>query len=245
MVLAGPMLQIAVAAALIAVLAGLSQSVTGFGFSMVAIPLLALWSDSRLAIVAITMLAAFCTLVGGIRERAHVDWRTSRLVTVSAVVGMPFGLVALKLASVRTLSLLIGLMVLVSVVVLARGVRLEPGIGHTLGAGWLSGALLTSTGMNGPPLVAAFQAMRLTPHTFRATLQAAFFVQDLFAIAGFAIIGQVSVPALVAAAAGVPGVLVGWFLGDRVFAHLSPRVFRVLVLLLMTATGCVALAEAF
>ncbi|WP_137122822.1 sulfite exporter TauE/SafE family protein [Segeticoccus rhizosphaerae] len=238
------MLQIAVAAALVAVLAGLAQAVTGFGFAMVSIPLLALWSDSRLAIVAITMLAAFLTLVAGIRERRHVQWRTMRLVTVAGVVGMPVGLLALKLASVRTLSLLIGGMVLVSVVILARGLRLEPRTSSTLAAGWLSGALLTSTGMNGPPLVATFQAMRLTPHTFRATLQAAFFVQDMFAIAGFVIIGQLSTHALVAAAAGVPGVLVGWFLGDRVFRLISPRLFRWLVLLLMTATGCVALAQA-
>lgn len=244
MVLAGRVLDIAVAAALIAVLAGLSQAATGFGFAMVSVPLLALWSDARLAIVAITILAAVCTLVGGIRVRHDVDWRTTRLVTVSAVLGMPFGLVALKFASTRTLSLLIGVMVLVSVVVLARGVRLEPGTGHTLGAGWLSGALLTSTSMNGPPLVAAVQAMRLTPRTFRATLHAAFFVQDLFAIAGFALIGQLGSRELVAAAAGVPGVLAGWFLGDRIFARMSPKVFRLLVLLLMTATGCVALAQA-
>jgi uncharacterized membrane protein YfcA len=113
-----------------------------------------------------------------------------------------------------------------------------------LAAGCLIGALLTSTGMNGPPLVATFQAMRLTPHAFRATLQAAFFVQDLFAIAGFVLIGQLSSQALVAAAAGIPGVLVGWFLGDRVFHLISPRVFRWLVLLLMTATGCMSLAQA-
>ena len=49
---------------------------------------------------------------------------------------------------------------------------------------------------------------------------------------------------LVAAAAGLLGMPLGWQLGDAVFQRLSPERFRVLVLAGLAATGTVALVGA-
>ena len=105
-----------------------------------------------------------------------------------------------------------------------------------------SGALLTSTGMNGPPLVLVLRDE--APHRFRATLQATFCLQDAVAVVAFVALGQVGAPVLVAAAAGVLGMPLGWRLGDAVFRRLSPERFRVLVLAGLAATGTVALVGA-
>lgn len=239
------MTELVIVAALVALLAGLAQSVSGFGFALVSVPLLALATDTRTAVVGVTMLSLVLASGATVRERAHVQWPTMRSVTITGVVGMPFGLLLLHLASERLLKILIGVLVLLAVVVLARGLRLEPCRSVTAVAGALSGALLTSTGMNGPPLVAVFHAMRLSPRTFRATMQATFAVQDLFAVLGFVVIGAVRARTLLVAVVGVPGMALGWYLGDHIFRRVPPHLFRVIVLSLMTATGCVAITQAF
>lgn len=231
-------------AALVGLVAGLAQAVTGFGSALVAIPLLALATDAQTAVVGMTMLSTVFTLVAGVHQRGHVDWRTMRLVSIAGVVGMPLGLLALHVASEPALKILIAAVVLISVPLLARGIRLAPRTSSTLVAGALSGAMLTSTGMNGPPLVAAFQAMELSPRAFRATLQATFCVQDVLAVAGFLAIGQLTSNSLIVAAAGIPGAVLGWFLGDRVFRRTPAHVFRYLVLGLMVVTGLAALIQA-
>jgi uncharacterized membrane protein YfcA len=100
--------------------------------------------------------------------------------------------------------------------------------------------MLTSTGMNGPPLVITLQAMRLRADRFRATLQAVFCSQDVAAVLGFVAVGQVTRSTLVAVAAGLPGMPLGWLLGDRVFTSLDAAVFRRIVLGMLVLSGVAA-----
>jgi uncharacterized membrane protein YfcA len=99
--------------------------------------------------------------------------------------------------------------------------------------------------MNGPPLVVMLQAMGLRPHAFRATLQAVFCSQDTAAVVGFAIAGQIDHTVLVAVAAGLPGLPLGWLLGDRVFTGIDPSVFRRVVLAMLVVSAVAAAVSAF
>ena len=117
----------------------------------------------------------------------------------------------------------------------------------TVGAvtvGAASGALLSSTGMNGPPLVAAFQAQGMPPQQFRATLSTVFVSQDAAAIVLLALAGAMTEEALLAAAIGVPMLIAGWPLGNRLFHRLPPAAFRRVVLVMLAVTALVALTEA-
>jgi uncharacterized membrane protein YfcA len=97
--------------------------------------------------------------------------------------------------------------------------------------------------MNGPPLVITLQAMRLRPDSFRATLQAVFCSQDAAAVVGFVAVGQMSRTALVAIAAGLPGLPLGWLLGDRVFTRIDQDVFRRVVLGMLVVSAVAAAAS--
>ena len=99
--------------------------------------------------------------------------------------------------------------------------------------------MLTSTGMNGPPLVITLQAMKLRPDSFRATLQAVFCSQDVAAVAGFVAVGQLlhragrdrGRPARTAS---------GWLLGDRVFTGIDAGMFRRIVLGMLVLSALAA-----
>lgn len=213
------------------VLAGIAQSVTGFGSSLVAAPLLAMVAGAGTTVVAVTLVSLVLTGWAGVRERHHVDVGLARTTGIAGLLGIPVGLVLLSTASDTVLGVLMAVVVLGALVIVASPLRLPARPMSLWGAGLTSGVLLSSTGMNGPPLVLAMDSQRLTPRRFRGTLQVVLCGQDLAAVIGFVVIGSIDSTALLATAAGVVASPVGWLLGDRVFHRIPAHVFgRVLLL---------------
>lgn len=238
------LLVLALVAAAVFTVASAAQALTGFGSALVAVPLLALIVDPVAAVVATTAVSLVLTFVVVRKERVHVERWAVRRFAITGLVGLPVGLAALLLLSVEQLTLLMAAVLLALVVVLAVGVSLPSGPVSQRLAGVTSGALLASTGMNGPPLVLVLHAMDLAPRRFRATLQGVFCVQDLLAVAGFALIGSINVTTLALVAGGAVGIPLGWRVGNRWFHSLSPTAFRRVVLVFLAVTGVVAAVTA-
>ncbi|MEO5745384.1 MAG: sulfite exporter TauE/SafE family protein [Terracoccus sp.] len=225
--------------------ASAAQAATGFGSALVAVPIFALAVDTRTAVVATTALGFFLTAGTGYRERAHVQVSTARRVFVASLVGMPLGLVLLARLDSRWMSLVIGLTVLALVVLIWRRVSLPRGAGVERGAGLVSGVLLTATGMNGPPVALALQAMKYPAREFRATMQGIFVGQDLIAVIGFGVLGFLNVEVAAVMLGGLAGIPVGWLVGDRLMRKMSEQQFRTGVLLVLVATAVVTLVGVF
>jgi uncharacterized membrane protein YfcA len=229
---------VAAAFAILAVAAAV-QAASGFGFALAAVPLLAVITDARTAVVG----ASLAGLVLGIRvsvgERGHIRWPAAGALIVTSALGMPFGVLVLRSLNERALGLLIAATVLVCVVLVWRGSWLPSGPVPLVIAGLAAGVMGTATGANGPPLVAALQAMNYEPRQFRATLAVVFAVTGVLGVAAFTVAGQVTRPALLVAAAGVPGVLIGWELGNAAFTRLGAARFRNVVLALLVTSSVV------
>ncbi|WP_161962487.1 sulfite exporter TauE/SafE family protein [Nocardioides speluncae] len=238
------LLLVAGIAGLVFLLAAVTQAVSGFGSALVAVPLLALAVGPATAVVAATLVSLPLTAGAWRRERAHVDVRLARVLTVAGVLGMPLGLIALARLDDRSLTALVAVGLLVVVALMWRDVTLPTGRGALWASGVTSGLLLTSTGMNGPPLVLSLQGAGLAPRRFRATLQAVFFSQDLVAVAAFAVTGHLHATTWAVAAGGVAGLPAGWAIGNRIFHALSAERFRAVVLAGLVVTATVALGNA-
>lgn len=236
------MLLLAVALAVIAGTA--AQSVTGFGFALLVVPVLSVVADPQTAVVVMTSIGVPMTLANALRWRRDLERRSFLVVTAAAFLGMPFGTLLLTRADERTLTLVVGVTVLAFTVALWRGLELPPGRTTELTAGVASGALATSVGTNGPPLVVAFHATGMAPEPFRATLAAAFAVQGSVALATFWAAGLVDADVGRAWLVGIPAAVVGALAGDRVFARMDRSRFRGGVLLMLAASGLLALVSA-
>ncbi|GAB2770874.1 sulfite exporter TauE/SafE family protein [Nocardioides salsibiostraticola] len=227
------------------VLAGAAQAVVGFGSAMVAVPLLALTLDPASAVVSAGLVAIGLTGWAALREREFVRRDAVRTMTVSAMLGLPLGLVALVGLSDRGLSLVLAAVLAAALILIGARVSLPEGRSSSRAAGFVSGVCLSSTGINGPALVVGLQALRLTPREFRGTLQAAFFFQAVVGSLAFVALGQVTTVALTVAASGVLGSVAGWRIGDLIFHRLNADTFRqVLLLGLSVITGVVLLRAA-
>ncbi len=231
-------------AAVIFLLAAGVQAVTGFGFVLLGLPLLALVVDAHTAVVACVAAGLVVCLWGWLQERAFVDFTPMRWLLIGTVVGVPLGLVVFTRVSEQALMFGIGALVLISALLLAVRVGVRAGRGVATGAGVLSGFLLVTTGTNGPPLVIALQAVALRPVPMRATLQALMAIQGVFGVAMLGAAGRVTGEVLAILAVALPAIVVGWALGERVFRRMSEEVARRVVLVALVINGVVLIATA-
>lgn len=225
-------------------LAAAAQVVSGFGFALIATPLVAVLAGPREAVIGLTMVGLVLVAQVAIRGRGHVDGSIVLLMSAAAIVGMPLGLLVLTRTDDRVLTVAIAVGVIVFSVLLWHGLRLPVGRGTDAAAGFTAGVLSTSTGTNGPPIVIALSAKRMQPTVFRATISAIFLVQGAAALVAFAIGGQITRDAVAVGLAGLPGVIVGSIVGERGFRRLDTPTFRRVVLGMLFLSGIVALIGA-
>lgn len=236
---AGPVLVV------LAVAAGaFAQSVSGFGFSLIATPACALllgpWHGIR---TAATMAVAVDALLLG-RERRELDLvalgrmlgPAAAVVPAAVVLSLLApGALLVALAATATLAV-VGLMSTRRIPALAPGAA---GGRDWRWAGMASSVMGVTAGMAGPPV--ALQALRSgRPVTeSRATLAAFFLVVDLAAVlARGAMVPDRSTVALLAAGA------VGWAAGGVASRHLPDPLVRSSVLLLAAAAAVAVLVQA-
>jgi uncharacterized membrane protein YfcA len=225
--------------------ASVVTTVAGFGFSLVAVPLMASVVDPRQAVAIASILGILATGVLFVRLRGAVAWPIATRQLVAAAVGMPLGLQILLTVSETALRLAIAAAVTLGALGLAGGFRLRRGgFAADVGAGFISGVLNTSVGTAGPPLVLVNQARGLDPDSFRATLSAVFTGSAVVTNALFASSGRYTPPVLTAAAWCLPALAAGWFIGLRLHRHLDARRMRPLVLALLFGSAAVAFTTA-
>jgi uncharacterized protein len=224
---------------LVVLVAAATQSLTGFGYALLGVPLLAIVLDPHTAVVGTAVAGLALTLGTSIAERAHVQWRTAATLAFFSVLGIPLGLIMLATMNDRALRILIAVVVLLCTAQVWRGIPLPEHPAVVGIAGFVSGVLGASTGTNGPPLVAAFQAMGYDPRQFRATLGAVFTFAGAVGIVGFVIAGQLTERATLIGLGTIPGALLGWLAGNRLFARIPGDVFRKVVLGALTVSAVV------
>ncbi len=225
--------------------AAFMQIVAGFGFALLAVPLMTLAIEPKIAVVVSTLTGIFVTSWQAYKDRAVADNVLVRRMTIGAYVGMPLGLLVFVSVNDNVLRLLLGIAVLVAVVLLAMRVNLHH-VGPRLdyGSGFISGVLATSLSTNGPPLVFVLQARQLSAVTFRATISTVFALSNIGGLALFIASGKITRDGIVAAAVTIPAMLFGQLLGFPIRKHVHGERFRWLVLLLLVVAAVSAIINA-
>jgi len=224
--------------------AALAQAVTGFGFALLAVPTMALFVDTRDAVIISALLGTFTSGVQAWTDRGDVDADAARRLLAASAVGMPLGFFAFVVASETVLRGLLGGFVLAATWILWRGAAVPTGPRMDWVMGAASGALNTSLSTNGPPLVFLLQARGLPPERFRATLYRVFAVMGAVTIVIFAAAGRIGADALLGSAVALPASVAGLAVGWRIRRRLPAERFRTLVLVLLAVSGASALAAA-
>jgi uncharacterized membrane protein YfcA len=203
------------------------QGTIGFGVALVAAPLLVL-VEPNLVPGPLLAAAVPLNLLMWRRERTAVKSGTLRWPMLGQVGGTVLAVVVLGVVSQRSISLLIGSVILAAVLLSILGLKLRPTSGNLIGAGVLSGFMGTTSAVPGPPLALVHQ--HVEAGRFRATLATFFLVGAAFSLSGLAVAGRFGTLELLSSLGMVPGVLVGFVASGRSAPRINRKILRYAVL---------------
>jgi uncharacterized membrane protein YfcA len=224
----------------IAFLAASCQSLTGFGFALVMVPLLSLFWDVKLAVVTTTLLgtAALMPLVVEAWEHVRI-WKVIPLV-VGSMVGVPFGLLILDRIDPEALKIFVAAVVIGASLILYFAPRMRiggSGPASPVAVGVLSGILRASTSMGGPPVVLYTLSREREADEFRGTLLAFFVPSSLMTVLGLGIVGRLTPKVAGTAAAALPAMTLGLVAGIWLRTRVNEELFRTLVLVVLVLSS--------
>ncbi|MEI7755798.1 MAG: sulfite exporter TauE/SafE family protein [bacterium] len=221
------------------------QSIAGFGFSLLAVPLMVLFVDLRQAVIVATLLGTVSNFGQAWQLRHFQNKPIARRFILASCLGAPFGFALFRYGNQSAMKVLLGVAVLFGVWMLARGRDMQNAhVSLDWIMGVLSGVLLLATSTNGPPIVFTLQARRLEPDAQRATLNLIFSVTAVFSLLVFALSGKINSDELYVALIATPIMLLGVYAGIVLRKHINAVAFGRMVLILLTLGGLSSIASA-
>jgi uncharacterized membrane protein YfcA len=233
------------ACAAIVFLTAIMRGYTGFGFALVAVPLLALIADPVTAVPMVLLLEVVGSLqlLPGLWRSAHL--RSVLLLACGALLATPVGLYGLTTLPADVMRLVIALVVLATTLALAAGLkaRREPRAPATFGVGMLSGLLNGAAAMSGPPVVLFYLNAQTAMHVGRASIVLYFLLTDTIAIAFAGASGLLGVPTMLLVAVTIPALFLGQVVGTRLFRSPLQRHYRKVAIVILLAVSGGAIAQ--
>jgi uncharacterized protein len=235
------------AGGLVVLAASFLGGVTGFGYSLVATPLLLLLGWSLPFVVTANLALAFVTRISvAWRFREHANRRRAAGLIAGAVPGLWLGVVVLTTVDEETIKLAAGIVVMVAAVLLYRAISAPPPPpvpGLAVVAGVVGGFLGTATSLNGVAPVLLLARDKASPRSFLADLAMYFVVSNAIGLMILAAQGAIREDALTGAFwLWLPGSVIGNWLGTTLGPRLPEIAFRRLTLgVVFVAGGVTAL----
>lgn len=219
------------------------QTASGYGYGVVALPILDLAFPSHMPALLILLGPPQIALMVGAEGR-HVDVPTVARISSGVVLGAAAAFGVLDLVSGRSLRLLFGfatLAALAGMTMLRGGVDRTPA--RSFAAGIASGFMGTAAGVPGPPLAVVFA--REHGPSVRGTLGVIYAAGSAIAIGTLLLAGRVDWADLRLAAILIAPVIVGFAAGRLVLRRVSERFLRAVVLAVVAGSAAILFLGAF
>jgi uncharacterized protein len=233
-------------AILSALLAGIVSGMTGFGLALISVPLLLFVYEPRTVVVITAVLSVVINFAVVWDSWRDADRRVVIALLPPAFVGVVAGAELLRVVDPDYIRLVVGIVVVFSALLLLRDIRL-PGAQTRWGAvvaGSASGALSTSTGLAGPPIVLLLASRGFPKRVFRGSSALYFLVMSVLGLAVLLFRGLLEAGDVPLTLALVPAAFLGKFIGTALLKKVSEKAFRVVSLGLVILTGALGVATA-
>ncbi len=215
----------------------------GFGGGIVAVPLLALIAPLPVVVPFTSAVNTIASVLYGSSNWRKVEWRELARIAPYAVVGAAIGIALLAHVDPRPLSRAFGVFVMAYAAYMLYSAGEMPAIPRR----WLTplaavlsiiGGAIGSLfgGAAGPVFVMYLNALKIEKDRFRATLTMLMIALGFTRIAGYAALGMYTTTVLTMLALGIPLMLLGGWLGNRIVQRFNQRRFN-------QAVGCVIFAS--
>ncbi len=225
----------------IVMIAGMVQGMVGFGFSLIALPLMSLMVPITTAVPLIVCYSLVNNVMVVATTRKSVAIKKIWPMIFFGIMGIPVGVHALTVLNTEVLELAVGLLIVLTslAMIFGFGLRMKrEGLGLCL-TGFVSGVLNGSLSMSGPPIVLFLSNQNAGKHSFRGNLAMYALVTNSITIIVFVVKGLLMKEMLPMLMTNSTGLILGTFLGIKAVGIIKDQHFRKTVLMLMTIIGVV------
>lgn len=226
--------------------ATLIRSVFGFGEALIAVPLLALIIPVEVAAPVAVLVSITVALIVVIQDWRKVHIRSAGWLVLSTLLGVPIGLMLLKVATEAVVKGVLGVVIIAFAAHSLLSSRQRELKNDRLAwlFGFSAGVLGGAYGMNGPPLVIYGSLRRWSPQHFRATLQGYFLPASLAGLWGYQIAGLWTPTVSRMYLFSLPFVVLATFLGRAINRRLAATGFLQYVHWTLILVGLLLLLQA-
>ena len=222
------------------------RGLTGFGFGILLVPILALALTPVEAVLAINIMAGLLALTEIrmiLRDAERSAWAIGLLCLAFTAPGLML-LDATPPNLARLLIALIALSAFVAVLLPRRGAK-QPGLATTGAVGASAGLLTGFAAMPGPPVVPYYVGRDIPRATAKASMVAVFGLAAMAGIGSGAAIGVLEWRIVALGLALFPLVLLGNWIGSLAFGKVGEPVWRIAVGVVLGAAALAALLRLF
>jgi len=221
-------------------LASLTQGITGFGFALIAVPLLSLFIPELRNITPIIVIYSLLTnIVIMYKSRHYIAFKKIIPLIIFGIIATPIGTYLLLYVKVNTLKIIIGLIITITAFAMFKNFKIKiknESISYGI-VGLLSGILNGSTGLSGPPIVLFLTNQNTDKDAFRANLAFYGIATNTFAIILFIVEGIVNTSVFNFTILYLPALIIGVFAGIKISTKINEIVFRNLTICLISFLG--------
>ena len=218
----------------------------GFGGALTTMPLITLLLPLKMAAPMSVIVGTATALYATWLSRKETDWKSAMVLILFSFAGIPVGLYALAYLPDHIMKTGLGAFLILysfySLFIPRLPVYDKPWIAMPMGA--IAGALGSAFSTNGPPVVIYGMLRNLGPAAFRGTLNAFFTANNVAIIGGLATSGILTISTVKLVMFCIPTMILGSLVGQYVHKRISVKVFRIIVFLLLIASGAMLIKGA-
>ena len=217
-----------IAAAVVAITAGVVRGFSGFGAALIFVPLTAAIYTPQIAVASFVLIDFICIVPYAVRAFAHCRWREVLPAFAAAFVLAPLGTLSQAALSPLVLRWGMALLVLIFVALLASGWRYpgKPSTPAAMGAGAISGFFGGAAQLSGPPLIIYWLSSPAGAAFVRANMLVYLMLIALTMAGNYAWHGLMKATPIALAVLLCPVYIVALWLGARMFRGASDRTYR-------------------
>ncbi len=225
--------------------AAVLQSLSGFGFALLVMPILTLLLGIRTSAPLVALLGLTLYVMNTARWRGHVRWPELRRLLLGSFLGIPLGMIVLVALPESVVTAGLGALILGYVLFTLRqpemSISLPPWAIYLIG--FLGGSLGGAYNTYGPPVIVYAHSQRWPKADFRATLQSFFLFSALLVVVGHIVTGHITTTVMRLYALSLPALLLGTYSAFRLDARVGARTFQYLVTGLLTVLSLSLMAK--
>lgn len=232
---------------LIVIAASTVIGTAGFGFSLVATPVLLLYLEPQQVVVVANCLIALMMVLVLARTWRNLDLRASMGLVVGGMVATPVGVLALNSASPGALRITIAVVIIFLGLFSLKNVQLPLANNRAAGPviGFFTSLAVTTIAIGGPLGAIYAISQKWKPDMLRASLALFFLASDVVAFPLYVATGLVHKDTLANIGILIPGLIIGFPLARFLVGRINERIFRYVAVAVIVVAGSTTLIREF